>query len=264
MLSGILAPTSGKISVNGITPYEDRRENAKSIGVVFGQRSQLWWDIPVCESFRLARFMYKIPKDSFEKTLEMLSEILEINQFFDVPVRQLSLGQRIRADICMALLHRPPLLFLDEPTIGLDVAVKEKIRRFIKEINMATNSTVILTTHDMSDIERLCNRVIVIDKGSLMYDGDLETLRKKYGNNETISLELESVSDAIEGIWGLNIADMSIENNKVTILYDSALINSASIIEWIFPKFKIIDFKVTETSIEEVIRNMYRAIGAIL
>ena len=178
ILVGILTPTFGQVEVKGIIPYNNRQENARNIGVVFGQRTQLWWDIPVSETLDLLRHMYKVPLDVYKKNLELFTDILGIDKFIHTPVRQLSLGQRMRADICAALLHNPPIVYLDEPTIGLDVVVKENIRTFIKEINRQRKTTVLLTTHDVSDIEKLCSRVMVIDKGQIMYDGSLELLKE--------------------------------------------------------------------------------------
>jgi ABC-2 type transport system ATP-binding protein len=184
MLVGILVPTSGEVLVNGIVPYKNRINNSKNIGVVFGQRTQLWWDIPVTDSLNIMKYLYKIPEDRFKQNLRFLIEILDMGSFINTPVRQLSLGQRMRADLCAALLHNPPILFLDEPTIGLDVVIKERIRKFINEINQQYKTTVILTTHDISDIEKLCSRVIVINKGKNVFDGKLEELRNSYGYEE--------------------------------------------------------------------------------
>jgi len=179
MLTGILVPTSGSISVQGLVPYKKRYQHVRQIGVVFGQRTQLWWDIAVIEALRLLQKIYEIPQADFEARLQKFEEVLGIADLLNIPVRKLSLGQRMRCDLAASLLHNPPVLFLDEPTIGLDIAVKSSIRDFIKEINREYNTTVILTTHDLSDIEHLCRRVIMIDHGQLIYDGDLKSLKDR-------------------------------------------------------------------------------------
>ena len=165
MMTGILNPTKGECIVNGINPSKKRKENAQNIGVVFGQRTQLWWDLPLSESFTILKEIYKVSNEDYKKRMEFLNEVLELNEFFDRPVRNLSLGQRMRADLGASLLHNPKVLYLDEPTIGLDLVVKDSIRSAIKEINEKYNTTVILTTHDIEDIEELCNRIIIIDNG---------------------------------------------------------------------------------------------------
>lgn len=182
MLTGILVPTSGYLQVNGFVPHKERQEYTRDIGVVFGQRSQLWWDIAVIESFQLLGRIYRVPKEEFNKRLDKFSDILDLGQLLHRPVRKLSLGQRMRCELAAALLHNPAILFLDEPTIGLDVLAKVKIRDFLKEINEEFETTVILTTHDLGDIEALCSRVAIIDKGKMLYDGALSVLRQQWGD----------------------------------------------------------------------------------
>ena len=257
MLVGILVPTSGHVKVRGLIPYENRIENAKRMGVVFGQRTQLWWDIPVSESFNLMRYMYKIPDHQYHTNLELFSDILGIREFIDIPVRQLSLGQRMRSDICAALLHNPDILYLDEPTIGLDVVAKENIREFIKEINRERNTTVILTTHDMSDIEKLCSRVMVIDHGHIIYDGDLQQLKDLYGTEETLTIETDNGTLDVSSLYNLGVAEVSQEANKISVKYDRKKINSTSVIQWVMGRCKVKDFVVHETEIDKVIRKMY-------
>src|SRR5271170_6379871 len=181
MLTGILVPTSGLVRVAGIVPHERRRENARNIGVVFGQRSQLYWDLPLRESFELLRAIYRVPLDRYRKNLAHFVEILDLDRFMATPVRQLSLGERMRGDFAAALLHDPKIVYLDEPTIGLDVVAKEAIRAFIADINKRLGTTVILTTHDLADVERLCKRIVLIDEGTVIYDGKTERLRDEYG-----------------------------------------------------------------------------------
>lgn len=184
MLTGILVPSSGSVVVNGYVPYKEREDYTLGIGVVFGQRSQLWWDIAVIESFKLLRRIYNVSKEDFDKRLKVFDELLEINRFLHLPVRKLSLGQRMRCDLVAALLHNPAILFLDEPTIGLDVLAKAKIREFLKEINKEYKTTIILTTHDLGDIEALCSRVAIIDKGKMLFDGFVEDLYHKWGQDK--------------------------------------------------------------------------------
>lgn len=183
MLTGILVPTDGQVTVNGYIPHRDREQYTREIGVVFGQRSQLWWDIAVIESFKLLRRIYDVPKKDFNDRLKIFNEILEMDQFLHLPVRKLSLGQRMRCDLVAALLHNPSILFLDEPTIGLDVLAKAKIREFLQEINREFKTTVILTTHDLGDIEALCPRVAIIDKGKMLYDGSVDDLYREWGQD---------------------------------------------------------------------------------
>ena len=188
MLTGILVPTCGEIIANGFRPYQDHTRYTKSIGVVFGQRTQLWWDIAVIESFKLLRRIYDVPEKDFKERLQVFRELLGLDEFLHTPVRKLSLGQRMRCDIAAALLHHPPILFLDEPTIGLDVVAKDRIREFLKEINRAFKTTILLTTHDLSDIEELCRRIVIIDHGRLIFDGTLEGLRRRFGRINQINI----------------------------------------------------------------------------
>ncbi|MDR0914786.1 MAG: ATP-binding cassette domain-containing protein [Oscillospiraceae bacterium] len=184
MLSGILYPSAGRINVNGLVPYKNRIEHVKNIGVVFGQKSQLWWDLPITDTFDLLKKIYKIPSDVYSRNLELFNEILGLHEFETQQVRQLSLGQRMRADIAAAFLHEPSIVFLDEPTIGLDVVAKEKIRLFIKEINRVKKTTLLFTTHDMTDIEKTCQRIIVIDKGKILYDGTIDSFKTKLNKDD--------------------------------------------------------------------------------
>ena len=195
MMTGILTPTSGKILVNGLVPYEQREKNAKSIGVVFGQRTQLWWDIPLNETYTLLKNMYDISQEDYEERFTFLDEVLGLSEFIMQPVRTLSLGQRMKADIAAALLHNPKVIFLDEPTIGLDVVVKEKVRKAILEINKRYKTTIILTTHDLHDIEELCNRIIVIDNGQKCYDGNIQDLKNEFGYLSNINVRFENFKE---------------------------------------------------------------------
>ena len=185
MMTGILTPTHGNCVINGVDPNKKRKENAQNIGVVFGQRTQLWWDLPLSESFTILKEIYNVSDEDYQMQMEFLNQVLDLQEFFDRPVRNLSLGQRMRADLGAALLHNPKVLYLDEPTIGLDVLVKDNIRKAIKQINAAYGTTVILTTHDIGDIEELCNRIIIIDEGKKIYDGGIEELKASYDQNLT-------------------------------------------------------------------------------
>ena len=205
MLSGILQPTSGNVTVDGIKPFEQRMENAKQIGVVFGQKTQLWWDVPLIESYRLLKEIYKIKDGTYRKNLDRYIPMLDLEEVINKPVRQMSLGQRVKSDICAALLHDPKILFLDEPTIGVDVVSKKYLHDFISEINREKGTTVLLTTHDMGDMEKLCSRVVVIDSGHLMYDGDLENMVQKFGAIRSLMIEFEEP-----------VADFQVDNAKLT------------------------------------------------
>ena len=261
MLVGILVPTGGNVTVNGLIPFKNREKNAKRIGVVFGQRTQLWWDIPVSETLSLMRYIYKVPEEQYQENLKIFGDILGLDEFINAPVRQLSLGQRMRADICCALLHNPDILYLDEPTIGLDVVVKERIREFVMEINRQRGTTVILATHDMSDIERLSSRVMVINYGDIVYDGDLNSLRRKYGTEETVTADILGDITSTGSLYELGVSDINYEENKITIKYDTEKINSSAVVGWLMDRAETRDISVEGTQIEDVIRRMYRMQG---
>lgn len=199
MMCGILTPTSGELTVNGLVPYKNRQKNARQIGVIFGQKSQLWWDLPITSSLKLYQKMYELPDDVYHERYMQLCDMLELDEFADRPVRTLSLGQRMRGELAAAVLHRPPVLILDEPTIGMDVVVKERIRAFLKELNRAYGTTILLTTHDMTDIEKVCARAIMINKGKKLFDGTLEALRQNSKTDSRVTVRLEkAVPPALE------------------------------------------------------------------
>lgn len=199
MMCGILTPTSGELTVNGLVPYKNRQKNARQIGVIFGQKSQLWWDLPITSSLKLYQKMYEIPDDVYHERYMQLCDMLELDEFADRPVRTLSLGQRMRGELAAAVLHRPPVLILDEPTIGMDVVVKERIRAFLKALNSAYGTTILLTTHDMTDIEKVCARAIMINKGRKLFDGTLEALRQNSQSDSRVTVRLEkAVPPALE------------------------------------------------------------------
>ena len=261
MMTGILTPTSGKITVDGLVPYEKRKENAKRIGVVFGQKTQLWWDLPLSETFTLLKEIYEVSDKDFNERMAFLNSTLSLEDFMLTPVRSLSLGQRMRADIAAALIHNPKVVYLDEPTIGLDVMVKEKVRNAIREINKKYGTTIILTTHDLNDIEELCSRIIIIDNGKKIYDGSLEEIKSRYGARTSIELQVKKKIDLSslnfkENLEGddLNIKE---ENNKIIATFNKNKISSSEIMSEILKKVEVIDFKVIETSIEDIIKKIY-------
>ena len=264
MMTGILTPTSGKVEVNGIIPYENRTENAMNIGVVFGQRTQLWWDLPLSETFSLLRDIYNVSQEDFQERMKFFNDVLEIDEFMLRPVRTLSLGQRMRADLAASLIHNPKILYLDEPTIGLDVVVKEKVRNAIKEINKKYNTTVILTTHDLEDIEELCDRIIIIDKGVKIYDGGLKEIREKYGYMTTVSVlikksEIDKNID-INSYFNLdnNDLNLNVEDGKIIVTFNKNKVSSTDIIEFFMKNYTLQDFSLKETSIDDIIKKIYR------
>jgi ABC-2 type transport system ATP-binding protein len=255
MLTGILVPTSGTISVAGIVPHENRRANARNIGVVFGQRSQLYWDLPLIESFELLRAIYGVPHERYQHNLGEFTEILEMGEFLRTPVRQLSLGQRMRGDFAAAMLHDPQIVYLDEPTIGLDVLAKEAIREFIGRVNRERGTTVILTTHDLADVERLCNRIVLIDKGTLVFDGAIDRLRDEYGTHRTLVVEL---CDPVPGdvrIAGGEIE--SLENHVARIRFDRRSISADQLIRNVAEALCVNDVSIEEPDLESIIRRIY-------
>lgn len=264
MMTGILTPTSGKVEVNGIIPYENRTENAMNIGVVFGQRTQLWWDLPLSETFSLLRDIYNVSQEDFQERMKFFNDVLEIDEFMLRPVRTLSLGQRMRADLAASLIHNPKILYLDEPTIGLDVVVKEKVRNAIKEINKKYNTTVILTTHDLEDIEELCDRIIIIDKGVKIYDGGLKEIKEKYGYMTTVSVlikksEIDKNID-INSYFNLdnNDLNLNVEDGKIIVTFNKNKVSSTEIIEFFMKNYTLQDFSLKETSIDDIIKKIYR------
>lgn len=263
MMTGILKPTNGIVSVNGLLPYEDREKNAKNIGVVFGQKTQLWWDLPISETFSLLKDIYDVSDEDFNERMSFLKEVLELDEFFLSPVRTLSLGQRMRADLAAALIHNPKVIYLDEPTIGLDVVVKERVRKAIKEINEKYNTTIILTTHDLNDIEELCSRIIIIDKGKKIYDGEINGVKEKFGYLTTVEIQIKEEIN-LENFNEFNeMKDdcefkLNFNENKLSITFNKNKISSSEIIGRVMKKLSVIDFVVKETSIEDIVKKMYR------
>ena len=238
MLSGILYPDEGEIKINGFIPYKQRKQYVKNIGVVFGQKSQLNWDLPLIESFELMKYIYKIPEKIYEANLSKFTELLEMKDFIHQPVRQLSLGQRMRGDIVAALLHSPKIVFFDEPTIGLDVVAKEKIRDFVKYMNETEQTTIIFTTHDMQDIEKVCDRLIIIDTGKKIYDGSIAEIKSKYINSKTIEIWLENGKKEVK-TFNVNQIPMN------------------EVMEELFSKYHIKDISICEPEIDGIVRDIY-------
>lgn len=254
ILSGILTPDSGECKVLGKIPYKERVSYVKDIGVVFGQRTQLWWDLPVIDSFQLLKDIYKIPLGDYLKIKNELVKWLDLEKFINTPVRQLSLGQKMRCELAASLLHSPQILFLDEPTIGLDAIFKLAVREFIKKLNKEKGVTVILTTHDMDDIETLCNRVIVIGKGEILLDGSLQSLRN------TVSKDRRLILDFDEGTNGFSIAGATLigeEKNRLVIDFNPDIITPADLITNLSTKYKIKDILIENPPIEEIIAKIY-------
>lgn len=263
MMTGILTPTSGQVTVEGVVPYENREANARRVGVVFGQRTQLWWDLPLSETFLLLKEIYELSDEEYNSKMKFLNEVLALENFMMSPVRTLSLGQRMRADLAAALIHNPKILYLDEPTIGLDIVVKENVRRAIKEINEKYGTTVILTTHDLSDIEELCNRIIIIDNGVKIYDGTLSEIKERYGYMTTLSVQLkDNISEKLNLNSEFNIdnEDLNYENEdgKLKINFNKNKISSSKVMSYIMTHYEVLDFSVVETSIEDIIKKIYR------
>jgi ABC-2 type transport system ATP-binding protein len=259
MLTGILVPTAGSVRVAGLDPSRRRTELARRIGVVFGQRTQLWWDLPLHDSFELLRHIYRVPLPRFERNVGRCVDLLDMAPFLDTPVRQLSLGQRMRGEVTAALLHDPEILYLDEPTIGLDVVAKARIRDFLGEVNRGQQTTVLLTTHDMGDIERLCRRVIVIDRGGIVFDGDLEQIRARFGGERTLVVDLEEAAPALVVP---NARVESVEGPRQRLRFRREDTSAADVIAAVARAARIVDLAVEEPAIEDVIRGIYES-GAL-
>lgn len=255
ILTGVLLPTSGVATVNSIVPYKNRIENARNIGVVFGQRTQLWWDLPVRESFDLLRSIYKIPKETFARNIKEFVDILNIDELFDVPVRKLSLGQRMRCDLAASLLHNPQILFLDEPTIGLDVIAKDKIRKFLRQINREKSTTIILTTHDMDDIEELCKRIIILDRGRILFDDNIARLKEKYGRERVLEIEFNKFYNSLERAKDIDVFRQ--DENKKWIRFSNEQYTAAAIISKITENYDVKDISIHEPNVSDIVKTIY-------
>jgi ABC-2 type transport system ATP-binding protein len=252
MLTGIMEPTSGRIEVNGRNPSEERKANAMDIGVVFGQKTQLWWDLPVRDSFRLLRKIYEVSEGEFDRRMDEFNEVLQLEDFLDTPVRKLSLGQKMRCELAAAFLHEPPIVYLDEPTIGLDVAVKERIREFVKKMNRERDTTVMLTTHDIGDIEDLCERVVVLDEGRKIYDGELDALVDRFTSRRLV-LELEGGFDLdMDGVLEVEDTEEGYE-----VVFDREEVSAADLMREVLEVYDVSDFQIREPDIESVVKKIY-------
>jgi len=255
MLTGILVPSAGRIRVLDLEPTSQRVELARRIGVVFGQRTQLWWDLPLRDSFELLRHIYRVPVDRYEANLATFSRVLDLGEFIETPVRQLSLGQRMRGDLAAALLHDPEILFLDEPTIGLDVIAKARIREFLADVNRERGTTVLLTTHDMDDIEQLCRRMLIIDHGRVIYDGELEALKRRLGGESLLIVDLAEAAPAL-AIEGAKLINVDGPRQWLSFRRDD--ITAAALIARVTAEVEIRDLAIEDPAIEDVIRRIYR------
>lgn len=261
MLTGLLTPTSGKVIVKGIIPNEKRIENNKNIGAVFGQKTQLWWDLPVIESFRLIKKMYKIPENEYRKNLKKFTEILELGDLLEKQVKNLSLGQKMRCEIAATFLHNPQIVYLDEPTIGLDVLVKENIRKFIKDINKEKRTTVILTTHDLKDIEDVCDRIILLDKGQIIYDGEKQKFKDTYGENTIAELIIkEKNMNITENLEIRNVQILEERENKLKIKFSHKETTIMKVIEQISKYCMIEDIHMKEAELEDILKEIYKGV----
>ncbi|MGH8889784.1 MAG: ABC transporter ATP-binding protein [Acidothermaceae bacterium] len=263
MMTGILVPTSGDVVVSGLVPWRERERNALQIGVVFGQRSQLWWDLPLIESFKLIGKLYRVSDATYRRNLDRFISLLEMDEFIGKPVRQLSLGQRMRGDLAAAMLYEPRLLYLDEPTVGLDVVAKERMRLFIEEMNRDAGTTIVLTTHDLADVERLCRRIILIDHGHVLYDGGVEQLKAKYAPYRVLVVEL-----APEGLTGATQAGLDasglpgvahVEHDDATlrISFETATVRVQDLIAAVNARYAVADLRIVEPDLEGVVREIY-------
>jgi ABC-2 type transport system ATP-binding protein len=254
ILTGLLVPTQGEVVVNGFTPWKNRASYVAHIGAVFGQRTTLWWDLPVIDSLNLIQTIYNVPSANFRRNLDEFIGLLEMESFLQTPVRSLSLGQRMRSDLCAALLHEPRILFLDEPTIGLDVVAKERIRQFILHVNQQLGTTVLLTTHDLADVERLCERVVILDAGKIVYDGRLTALANLYEGDHslwvTFSKDYSDVS-----LPGFPPPDR--EGIQAVYYFDHREISAPELIQSLIQRFQVADLEVRRPLLEETIRRIY-------
>ncbi len=256
IMSGILTPTSGNCLIDGLVPWQDRKKFVKNIGVVFGQRSQLWWDVPVIDSFELLKDIYKIPNETYNETLDILNKSLNLEDLLKRPLRQLSLGQKMKCELAASLLHRPKILFLDEPTIGLDAVTKLSVRDFIKYINKKWHTTVILTTHDMNDIEALTNKIILIGKGQILYQGNFDNIKNKYASIKTIEVEFAKDYDKIE-LEGYEVIE-HIKKFATLKNLPSTEFHTKNFVNQITDKYEIVDFQVYSLSVDEILAKLYK------
>jgi ABC-2 type transport system ATP-binding protein len=259
MLTGILVPTSGEVISNGFSPWRDRSRYANTIGAVFGQRTQLWWDIAVVESFRLLKEIYGVSDSDYAARMKEFDEVLELGRYLRTPVRKLSLGERMRCDVAAALIHNPPLVFLDEPTIGLDIVAKERIRTFLKHVNRDYGTTMLLTTHDLSDIEELCPRLMIIDNGKLLFDGALEQLKRRLWRESTVKIDVRDQEQA-RLLAAMTFNGVKLEKRgELTfyLIFDREQLSNAEVIRDVLNSVDVRDIAIEEQSIEDVVKRIY-------
>jgi ABC-2 type transport system ATP-binding protein len=254
ILTGILVPSDGRVSVAGLDPSRQRLELARRIGVVFGQRVQLWWDLPLRDSFELLRHIYRVPADRHRENLRRFVETLELTPFLETPVRQLSLGQRMRGELTAAMLHDPQILFLDEPTIGLDVVAKARVREFLAAANRERGVTVLLTTHDLADIERLCSRLLILDRGRVIYDGSIDRLMERYGEERTLVVDLEEPAPPLE-VDGARV--VRVEGPRQWLRFRRGDTSAARLTAVVAERARLVDLAIEEPDIEDVVRRIY-------
>lgn len=257
MLTGILVPTAGRLEVCGLDPTRQRRALARRLGVVFGQRSQLWWDLPLHDSFELLGAIHRVPGPEHRARLERCVEVLDLGPFLDVPVRQLSLGQRMRGEVTAALLHGPRLLVLDEPTVGLDLVSKERLRAFLQEVNVVDGMTILLTTHDLPDVERLCRRVVVIDRGSVVADDTIDALRARSGGAREVVVELTEPAAPLNGLAGVRDVRVEADGLRQRLAFAPTDTTAAALIAAVAARVELRDVTVVEPSIEDLVRTLY-------
>jgi len=262
MFAGILVPSAGEVRVRGLVPHRQRIENNRNIGVVFGQRTQLWWDLPVQESLRLLGDIYEVPAERFARNLRTFADMLDLGPLLRVPARQLSLGQRMRCDLAAALIHSPAIVYLDEPTIGLDVAVKARLRYFLKQINREGGATVLLTSHDLGDIEDICQRLVMIDRGRVVFDGPLRQLKERFSGARSIHFVLREIPP-VAGEWlprevqAVGRCDVRLDEHELVIRFDPADVSASALIGWVLPRLPVEDMRIEEPGIEAIIRQLY-------
>ena len=262
ILAGLLVPTSGVVEVGGIVPWRDRARNARQIGVVWGQRSQLWWDLPLIDSLSLVARMYGLDRARAKRNLERFVALLDLDAFIETPVRQLSLGQRMRGDIVASMLYEPSILYLDEPTVGLDVLARGRIREFIQQVNRDTGTTVILTTHDLADVERLCNRIILVDDGRVLYDGSVGALKRRYAPYRTLVVRLGNAGDLITSDHEITVTRR--DGDSVWLRFDPARTAISELIAGVTSRNLVSDLSIEEPELEDVVRQIYLGGAALL
>lgn len=260
MLTGILVPTEGTIEIAGLVPYKQRKEHVKHIGVVFGQKTQLWWDVPVIDSLVLLKEIYKISDSVYKNNLLLFNDLLHLHEFQNIPTRQLSLGQRMRADLAAAMLHNPDILFLDEPTIGIDVVAKDRFRAFIRSLNNELGVTVLLTTHDMSDIEKVCKRILIIDKGQIIYDGAISAVKEQFAPYRVLEVDFDDtvLIDDLRTVYdSVHIKIIEYKGQQVQFRFNRHFHSASELISSLVKQYPIKDVRIFEPDVESIVKEIY-------